>query len=100
MQRPDRTPLDLLRVARVLAGLSHRELAGRIGVSVWRYGRIEAGVSPMRSAEHAALLRELPLLEQLLGDQIEIDGAVEARGTTTVVVPTAAESGRTGADDA
>ena len=56
---------DLLRVARVLAQLTQRELAQRIGMSVWRYARIEAGISPMRDGEREAIRRELPLLAQL-----------------------------------
>lgn len=62
-----RAPIDLrlLRVARVWGALTQRELARRIEISLWRYGRIESGISPMRETERGALLRELPLLARL-----------------------------------
>jgi len=77
MQRRDRAPLDLklLRVARVLAALPQRELARRMGISLWRYGRIEAGISPMREEERQTLLRELPLLAKLENEHGGADDA-------------------------
>ncbi len=49
-----------LRLARIVRGLSQLDIARRIGVSLWRYARIERGVSPARPDE-------LHRLSELLG---------------------------------
>ena len=48
-----------LRVQRALHGLSQREAAQEVGMSPWRYWRIEKGMCPPRPPELRALARVL-----------------------------------------
>ena len=52
-------PPRLLAAARVLVGLSQRELATEAGLAVSSVGRYEAGLSGLRSGSLAAILKVL-----------------------------------------
>lgn len=57
--------VELVRLARFMGRITQRDLARQLGVSQWRYSRLEAGVSPFRPAEASNLRRLLPWLRRL-----------------------------------